>query len=479
KYEASAEVYADTSALTNPLLHGIAVQPDVRQRLQIITRTLLSRPNLKSVADKTGLSLRATTPAAESELLDQLGASVKIRDAGARNLYDITYDDHDRNMAQKVVQAFLQILMNKTLGEKSTSSASAQSFLQQQVDDYSDRLNAAERKLADFKKANIGYVPGDGGDYSQQLTAAQTKLETLEGQYRTTQGQLAMIENQMRGMATDPGSPGIDPRVQQIDSQIAAYQKQLDQLLLRYTDAYPDVIAARRMIKQLKTRRADLQKNASKPGSLAAIASDNPVYQGRQQGLYTLQVQSRALASQIAQQKQLIGRLKANAGKSTDVQATLQQLTRNYNVTKKQYDELMSRLNTSELSQAASQSGNNLKFRIVNPPVVPLVPSSPKRGLLLLVVFVLAILIGGAFAYFLHLIRPVFTSLRNLRNFSDVPVIGTFHMIESRARRARKRREIFGFCAGVGLLAVVLGLGFAYNAHLAGMVQHVFRLGVS
>ena len=63
KYAASAQVYADTEALTNPLLKGVAVQPDVRGRLQIITQTLLSRPNLEAVADKTGLSLRATTPA--------------------------------------------------------------------------------------------------------------------------------------------------------------------------------------------------------------------------------------------------------------------------------------------------------------------------------------------------------------------------------------------------------------------------------
>ena len=63
KYAASAQVYADTEALTNPLLRGVAVQPDVRARLQIITQTLLSRPNLEAVADKTGLSLRATTPA--------------------------------------------------------------------------------------------------------------------------------------------------------------------------------------------------------------------------------------------------------------------------------------------------------------------------------------------------------------------------------------------------------------------------------
>src|SRR6185437_5463708 len=95
QYAASAQVYADTDALANPLLHGIAVQPDVRARLQVITQTLLSRPNLETVADQTGLSLRATAPADKDALLVQLGAAVKIKDAGAKNLYNITYTDAD------------------------------------------------------------------------------------------------------------------------------------------------------------------------------------------------------------------------------------------------------------------------------------------------------------------------------------------------------------------------------------------------
>ena len=49
QYEAKAQVYADTQALANPLLRGIAVQPDVRAQLDIITdhipqtRALLER----------------------------------------------------------------------------------------------------------------------------------------------------------------------------------------------------------------------------------------------------------------------------------------------------------------------------------------------------------------------------------------------------------------------------------------------------
>ncbi|EQD42199.1 lipopolysaccharide biosynthesis, partial [mine drainage metagenome] len=467
KYEASAQLYADTEALTNPLLQGVAVRPDVRALLQIITHTLLSRPNLETVADKTGLSLRATTPADKDALLANLGAAVKVSDAGTKGLYNLSYTDTDRRMAQKVVQAFLQILVNDTLGANTASTETAQNFLQQQVHVYSNRLNEEEKELVAFERANVGYIPSQGGSsYFTRLQAAETQLQNLQGQYDAAVAGRATIQQQMRAMATSgPTSSGIDPRTQEIDKQIASYQQQLNQLLLRYTNEYPDVISIRRMIAQLQTRRAALRKDVS-GASMMGVVSDNPVYQEMQKSLYTSQVGIQTLATQVALQKRQIAELKGNVDKISDVQATLQKLTRNYDITKKQYDELVTRLNTAQLSQDATQSGNNLKFRVINPPVVPLLPVSPNRGLLLLMVFALAVAIGSGFAYFMHKIRPVFVSLKSLREFGDYPVLGALSLIVSPSRRQEQRREVVGFCTGAGLLAAVLVLGFAFEGHL-------------
>jgi polysaccharide chain length determinant protein (PEP-CTERM system associated) len=455
KYESSAQVYADTNALTNPLLHGIAVQPDPRARLEVITRTLLARPNLETVADKTGLSLRATTPADKDALLEKLGGVVKIKDGGAKNLYEISYSDTDPAMAQRVVQAFVEILMNNTLGENTAATASAQNFLQQQVADYSKRLNDAEQKLADFKKANVGNLPGPGGaDYTTRLQAAEARLQDLESQYAAAAAGRPVYR---------AGSGTHD-----IDKQIASYKDKLNDLLLKYTDEYPDVVSTRRMLKQLEARRATMLRH---PGRKMVAETSSGTGSAS-----TGDASARSLAAQVAAQKRDIADLKSNADKITDAQVKFQQMTRDYNVTKKQYDELVARLNTAQLSQDATQSGNNLKFRVISPPIAPLLPDGPKRGLMLLGVFILALGIGGAFGFFLHKIKPVFLSLKTLREFSDFPVIGTFSIIATSARREHRRREIVGFCAGVGLLAVVLVIGLVFNGHLAHLMQHVFVL---
>lgn len=477
KYAASAQVYADTEALSNPLLRGVAVQPNVRQRLNIITHTLITRPNLETVADQTGLSSRATTPEDKEQLLSNLGDDVRIKEAGARDLYNISYADTDRKMAQKVVQAFLQILMNDTLGANSSSTDTAQNFLRQQVKDYSRKLNEAESKLAAFQAANVGYIPNQGGsDYFTRLQDAKTQLQNLQDEYDTALASRAMARKQMRAMAGGPTSGGIDPRTQEINQQIAAYQQKLNKLLLSYTDQYPDVISTKRMIAQLQKRRQALQKHAVDTSGMGVV-SDNPVYQEMQKSLYTAQVQIQKLSTQIALQKKRIADLKGQAGKITGVQATLQKLTRNYQTIKKQYDQLLARLNTAQLTQDATQSGNNLKFQVVNPPEAPLRPVSPKRGLLLLMVFALAVGAGGGFAYFLHKIKPVFASLKGLRQSSDYPVLGAISLVVSQARLAAKRREVLGFFAGGGLLALFLVLGVAFDGPVTRLVQHFFVMG--
>lgn len=456
QYESNAQVYADTNALTNPLLQGIAVHSDVRHRLQVITRTLLARPNLATVADRTGLSLRASTPEDRDKLLATLGGAVKVKDGGATNLYDISYTDVDPQMAQKVVQAFVQILMNDTLGENTTSTRSAQNFLQQQVADYNDRLNDAEKKLADFRKSNIDVI---SGNYATRLQNAQEQLQKLQTEYNLIVA------------SRSPGDVQASPQVQQLDQQIATYRQKLNQLLLRYTEAYPDVVSTRRMLNELQAQRKALIQD---PRGTSANGDTAPTHDS-----YANQAITQALAVQIGAQKQRIASLRSNADKILEAQVTLQKLTRNYNTNKKQYDELLSRLNTAKMSQDAAQSGNNLKFRVISPPVAPLLPAGPHRGLLLLIAFLLAIGIGGAFAYFLHKIRPVFTSLKSLRDFDDHPVIGTFSLVVSKGHRRERRREVVGFGTGMALLVAALALGLAYENFLAELVQHVFAGGLS
>lgn len=469
QYEAHTRVYADTESMLTPLLKGLAIQPDIHDRVQLVAQTLLSRPNLEKVARETGLNLRASNPKEMDELLTRLQDRIEVTGGGRQNLYAISYTSPDPQMAQNVVQAVLNILMSNTLGGNMQSSGAAQNFLQRQIKEYRRRLQAADQRLAEFKKAHLGLIPGQGGgDYFSRLQGAQQGLASLKEQLQVAQSQKQSIQNQLDAIKNGTASLTLNPQVEAINKQIAAYREKLNGLLLRYTPNYPDVIAIKDMISQLEQKRETIKQGG---GEYAVADISNPVYQSMQTELYNAKIKINTLESKIARQKDQIAKLETKADKVTDLEAQLASLTRDSAVTKAQYQNLLQRLNKAEMSQEASHSGNNLNFRIIEPPVVPLITSGPPRAIYLSLVLVFSLGVGAVFALFLHQVRPVFMDRETLKDVLGRPVLGAVSVALSSAERHLMRAEVVTFAAGILLLALVFGGALAFQTQITHMVQ--------
>src|SRR5882672_3288294 len=93
RYEASARVYVDTQSVLRPLLAGLAVQPNVDQMVTMMSRTLISRPNLDKVIRMADMDIRLKTAEEREHLITRLTRELAIRSAGRENLYTIAYTD--------------------------------------------------------------------------------------------------------------------------------------------------------------------------------------------------------------------------------------------------------------------------------------------------------------------------------------------------------------------------------------------------
>ena len=148
EYKASARVYVDTTSVLKPLLKGIAINTgDTQRKIFLMTRTLLSRPNLEKVMRITDLDLQANTEAEKEAIVDNLKENITFSGTSRENLYTISYRAESAELAKLVVKSLLSIFMESNLGEVRRDQDSAAQFLEQQKAEYERRMRELENEL--------------------------------------------------------------------------------------------------------------------------------------------------------------------------------------------------------------------------------------------------------------------------------------------------------------------------------------------
>ena len=246
-------------------------------------------------------------------------------------------------------------------------------------------------------------------------------------------------------------------------SRVKEAQARLDDLLLRFTDKHPDVMAARATLEELKQRR-DAEIESLRRGDSTAVASSgvsaNPVYQNIQMQLNQTEVELATLRSQLAQSREKTAELKQRLDTAPTVEALYQQLNRDYDVNKAQYSNLLANYEKARLGEQADNAGS-IRFEIVQPPTALFTPVSPRRTLLLAAGFLVALGAGGALAFGLHLVRPVVVSVRSLSALVTLPVLGAVmsafpDQLLRESRKDMRRLAVAGIVFVVAFVIVLL-----------------------
>lgn len=463
RYEASARVYVDTQSVLRPLLAGLAVQPNIGQVVNMMSRTLISRPNLEKVIGMADIDIRLKSPEAKEAMIARLNKEVTMKSGGAENLYIISYTDNHPQEAKRVVQSLLTIFVEGNLGNTRKDSDSARRFINEQLAAYSEKLVAAEQAVAEFKRKNVGQMGPEGQTYYARLAEAQAALSQAALGLREAENSRDAIKKQLSGdvptlMAEQPavaeaGNPELDARIQD-------FQKQLDNLQLRYTETHPDIVAIHRSIKQLKDQKAQEAKNRKPPPPGAP--PQNPVIQQLTVALATAEANVASMSARVAEYQRRFDALRAAANRIPQVDAEYTQLTRDYDVNKKNYESLLARRESAAITGDMEANNNVMNFRVIDPPQVPSSPSAPNRPALVSGVLVGALAAGVLFAFLMSQIRPTIGDERKLRLVSGLPVFGTVVMAWSKAQMRRRKRGLIMLMASfVGLLSVyaaILGM---------------------
>ncbi len=452
-FQTSARVFVDTQSILKPLLAGMTSVPNVEQQVSIMSRTLLSRPNIERVMRMVDLDVRTTSPREHEAVLEDLMNKIKISGTNSNDIYTISYNSRDPKMVRDVVQSLLTIFVEGSFQGKSGDSAKAVQFIDEQIKSYEERLVAAENTVKEFKLRNAGLLPRQGVDYTAQLAQASDALSAARLELAEAEQSRAAIKAQISN-DPKPGSatrlaPGRDP---ELDARIATVNKNLDALLMQYTEQHPDIVAARRLMAQLEARKAEEAKldNDTDPGR-----NYSPMLQQLKVALTEADAKIAAIKVRVQEYSLRQERLQQQSNAVPEVESQLAQLNRDYEVNKLNYEKLIGRREAAKLSGDLSSTTEMMTFKIIDPPFLPVAPVDPNRPLLYSAVLAAALLAGPAAALLISQARPTFPSPGAMREITGLNVLGTVAMnwTEGEKHKRQRGQYLFGL-SFLGLLCI-------------------------
>ena len=469
-YKSEAKVYVDTESLLRPLLRGLTVETNPNIQIQLMVKTLLSRPNLERISRMVDLDIQANSPEQYNTIINALKRNIKISRAGKENIYTLSIEDKDPELAKNIVQSALTVFIENTLGESRNDSDSAQRFLDTQIGEYESRLNMAESRLTEFKQKYSGILPNQSGGYYNKLNSTKEELKAIELKILENKTSLKSAKEQLvQSVSSDTRGNNIknDNSIQTtFDNRIADLEMQLDALKLRFTDKHPDVKEVTKTLNYLNKQRNEEIENyiaSSKEGEADYTSLNrNPVMQ-------TVQIQVNQLESLIASlqvrskdYRQRVSELESKIHVLPEIEAELVALNRGYNITKEKYETLLSRKDTAQLAQQADETTDKIKFRIIDPPRAATKPSGPARFLFFGAVTVLGIGVGIGISLLLSMLSPVATSTAQLSKATGVPVFGVVSASANLGLQKWHRKKTIIFIASNLFLLIILIMFMSY-----------------
>ena len=475
QYEASARLYVDADAVLTPLLKGVSLDTSGNGELDVLQRTLLSRPNLEKLISKTDLELTLVGPTDKERLVQKLAQDIHVIPQ-TRNLFTISYRNESPKLALDVVQNILTTFLESRVGNNRSDLENAQNFISSQIDNYERQLRDAERKRADFRTKYIDLLPSDGGGVS--------RYETAQGQVRQLRGVLEDARNRDAALTRELAST---PALLQAESagpvsggggggsnrELAEAERHLAELRLKYTDEYPDVVAQKRIVEGLRSGAlvsATPQNSAPQQRTVQTAQGrgvPNPLYEQLKVRVVENQAAIASIERQVADAERERARLEEIARGAPGLAAEYANTNRDYDVIRKNYDELLARREQMRIATAADTEANKVKVQIVDPPQRPRTPAAPKRILLLSVVLAVGLIAGIVLVLMLDEVDTSFQSVDDLRALG-LPVVGGISIIAV-AVPLWRRRVTAGAVLTAGLLLCANFGGLVYSLVPAGV----------
>jgi polysaccharide chain length determinant protein (PEP-CTERM system associated) len=458
------------------------VNDDLQDRLQSITQQILSRTRLSHIIDQLNLYPEAKGKIGDDEKVDQMRKDIEIElvrngQNNSVSAFTVSFLAGDPRTAQRVTSELTNLFISENLEVRQKQSEDTTRFLQDQLETARKSLSDQEEKIRQFKGQHVGELPTQLSSNLQILAGLQSQLQAEEDALNTAKQQRVYLEtlvNQYRNMQgpSKSSASGAPIGLAAIDAELDKLKAQLADLSSRYTDRHPDVRKVKDQIaREEKTRDQIIAGMQAKPAIGDTDATPEPTDpRGDPSPVAQLQGQLHANKLEIANREHSTAELKA---KITDYQSRLNSepvreqqlsdLTRGYDQSKANYDELLKKRNESAMATSMELLQQGERFRVLDPPSLPAKPAFPNRlkfcGIGLGVGLVLGFIVVGMF----EIVDDRIYEEIELQELLPVPVMSEIPAMASVADLEKERRRVIVGWATAAAVSFTILLGSAIS----------------
>ena len=455
-YVATTSILAQSSDIITPLLEGRAVPTEVSDRAGLARQVIFSRKVLAEALEAGGWSDTHTSPIERDRIMEQIKDRTQVT-APRPDLVQITYRDSDPERTFKVTQRLAELFIEESRSAKEQESRDAFEFIDNQVTDYHKKLTTAEEGLLKYRSANADAQPGSAADANARISALRTQVEQARTNLMEQQSRESALVAQLSG---ESEVTAVQTREGLYRAQLIDLQNQLDRLLLTYTEQYPDVVRTRMQMQDIQRQLKDEQDRRSQAAANGKQtpfdnAQFNPLYQELKVRLAELRQEMAATRTRMTTSEAMLNDELDRSRRIAASESALAELTRDYEVNRDIYQDLLKRRENARVSMVLDQEQRGLTFRIQDPAILPLRPSGLRMMHFALAGMVLAVAVPLGLLFALVQFDPRIRSARQLERTTGLVALASIPTYPTVREKMRNRARL-AFSA----LIVVAVFGF-------------------
>jgi polysaccharide chain length determinant protein (PEP-CTERM system associated) len=413
-YKASTLVLVSPQRIPEAFVQA-TVTSKVEERLQSIAQEVLSRTRLEQIIGEMKLYQKEQKTRSREDLVALMQKDIKIelptRKDESKGFFTIAYIGHDPSVVATVANKLASQFIEENLKLREQQAVGTTEFLATEMVASKAKLDELETAVTQYKRRNMGELPEQRDSNIKILEQLQNQNQRVGENLRAAQDRKLLIQKQLSDLELLTGSQ--DTAVYGKDRRSAPetaaekkgfYElqkdfltKTLEELRVKYTENHPDVIAT-------KKKLADIETKKDSKETVAAIeaydAKKDPRYKELQN---QLAMTDRNIARFEEDERNIsnqLGKYRARIEQTPAREQDMASLLREHQSTKETYERLQKKSQDAQQAENLEKRQKGEQFRIIDPARIPEKPFSPDIPKLLLIGLFAAIGSGFALALF-------------------------------------------------------------------------------